>query len=101
MSFAADVEPILASGCAFSGCHGTINANPGNKPMVLTAGQAYNNIVGVPSGELPSMNRITAGDPDKSYLIHKLQGTHASVGGAGSRMPLGQAPFSQSSIDLI
>ncbi len=65
VSFAADVEPILAGSCAFSGCHGTTNPNPGNKPLVLAMGQAYANIVGVASAELPSMNRITVGDPDK------------------------------------
>ena len=101
VSFADDVEPILAGSCASSGCHGTTNPNPGNKPLVLAMGQAYANIVGVASGELPSMNRITVGDPDKSYLIHKLQGTHTSVGGSGSQMPLGQAPLSQSRIDQI
>jgi len=26
--------------------------------------------------------------PDSSYLVHKIQGTQATVGGSGERMPL-------------
>jgi hypothetical protein len=101
VSFAADVQPILSGSCAFSGCHGTANANPAGRPMVLAAGQAYDNMVGVAAVELPSMQRIRAGQPDASYVIHKLQGTHRTVGGSGERMPLGSAPLSQAQIDLI
>jgi len=101
VSFANDVQPIFSGSCAFSGCHGTSNANPGGKPMVLASGQAYNNIVGVFSVELTTMQRIQAGQPNNSYLIHKIQGSHQSVGGSGGRMPLGSAPLSQAQIDLI
>jgi hypothetical protein len=101
VSFASDVQPILTGSCAFSGCHGTVNANPGGKPMVLAAGQAYDNMVGVAALELPAMQRIRAGQPDASYVIHKLQNTHKTVGGSGDRMPLGSAPLSQAQIDLI
>lgn len=101
VSFAADVEPVLNSSCAFSGCHSSSNANPGDKPMVLATGQSYANIVGVASAELPSMQRIRAGQPDQSYLIHKLQGTHRTVGGSGDRMPLTGGPLSAATIDRI
>ena len=101
VSFAADVQPILSGSCAFSGCHGTSNAQPGGKPMVLTASQSYDNVVGVASDELPTMQRIRAGQPDNSYLIHKLQGTHRTAGGSGERMPLGSAALPQATIDRI
>jgi hypothetical protein len=101
VSFAADVQPILSGSCALSNCHGTSNANPAGKPMVLATGQAYDNIVGVSAAQLTSMQRIRAGEPNNSYLIHKLQGTHQSVGGSGGRMPLGSAALSQAQIDLI
>ena len=100
VTFAGDIQPLL-SGCAVSGCHGTSNANPPSRPMVLTAAQAYDNIVGVASTQLPSMQRVRAEQPDASYLIHKLQGTHRSVGGSGDRMPLGGSPLSQTQIDRI
>ncbi len=36
-----------------------------------------------------SLVRIAPGDPPASYLVHKIEGTQASVGGSGVRMPLG------------
>ena len=97
VSYADDVQRILASSCALSGCHGS-NANPPEKPMVLSAGQAYDNIVGIASAELPAMLRVSPSQPDNSYLVHKIQGTQLS---SGDRMPLGQPALSQSNIDLI
>jgi hypothetical protein len=101
VSFSANVEPFLNSTCAFSGCHGTTNTRPNNKPMVLATGQAYDNIVNVSAGELATMMRIRPSKPDSSYLIHKLQGTHLTVGGSGARMPLNQAALPQSQIDMM
>jgi hypothetical protein len=101
VSFAADVEPLLNGSCAFSGCHGAINTQPGSKPMRLTTGQSYDAIVNVSSAQVPTMNRITPANPDLSYLIHKLQGTHQGVGGTGQRMPAGQAPLAPSVIAMM
>ena len=101
VSFAQDVQPIFSGSCAFSGCHGPVNPNPAGKPMVLAAGQAYDAIVGVASAQLPTMDRITPGQPGQSYLIHKLEGTHASVGGSGGRMPAGAAPLAPPVIAVI
>ncbi len=47
------------------------------------------------------MNRVTPNQPDNSYLVHKVQGTHLDEGGVGDRMPEGRAPLSQAEIDLI
>ena len=85
--FTADVQPIFSASCASSGCHGAINANPAAKPMVLESGLAYASIVDVSSAQLPSMSRITPGDPERSYVLHKLRGTHLDEGGSGGRMP--------------
>ena len=52
------------------------------------AGTAYTALVGAESGGSPGMNLVEPGDSDASYLMHKLDGTHDSVGGAGSQMPL-------------
>ena len=40
---------------------------------------------------------ITPGDPANSYLLHKVSGTHFSVGGGGNVMPPGGG-FSSSDI---
>jgi hypothetical protein len=69
--------------------------------MNLSAGQALSNTVNVASNELPSMDRIEPGQPDLSYLVQKIQGTQAGVGGSGGRMPLGGQSLTQSQIDLI
>lgn len=99
ISFAEDIQPIFTNSCAFAGgCHA------GGSPalgMNLSAGQAYQNIVSVPADQLSSMNRIEPGEPDNSYLIHKIQGTQSSVGGTGQRMPLTGCCLSQTQIDLI
>lgn len=97
-TFTEDVQPIFSANCAFSGCHGGASPAQG---MNLSAGQAYLNTVGVPSVELPGMDRIEPGQPDQSYLVNKIQGTQASVGGSGQRMPLGGSALSQDDIDTI
>jgi hypothetical protein len=101
VSFSADIQPIFTNSCTFAGCHGDTNTQPTGKPQLLTAGQAYANIVNVSSFELPSMDRIEPGQPDNSYLIHKIQGTQTSVGGSGERMPLGGPFLSQDVIDMF
>src|SRR4029453_18798684 len=51
----------------------------------LEEGASYAMLVNTPSDEVPSLNRVTPGDPDSSYLIQKLEGT----ADFGDRMPLG------------
>jgi hypothetical protein len=100
VSFAQDVEPLLNANCTGGGCHTAQNAQPTQKRMPLVTGQSYASIVNVSSLQLPSMDRIEPGQPDRSYLIHKLQGTHQQQGGQGQQMPLGSA-LSQAQIDML
>jgi hypothetical protein len=93
-----DVQPVFSGNCALSGCHAGASPAQG---MNLGAGQTFASVVNVASLELPSMNRVTPNQPDNSYLVHKVQGTHLGVGGSGSQMPLGRSPLSQGEIDLI
>lgn len=96
-----DVQPIFTASCALSGCHGTSDTQPPDKPMVLTEGLAHENIVNVSSIQVPSMDRIEPFEPDSSYLVHKIQGTHLEVGGSGVRMPASGCCLSPREIDLI
>jgi len=98
LTFAADVQPIFTNNCALSGCHAGTSPQQG---MNLAAGQAYQNIVSVQSMEVPSLFRVAPGQPDSSYLVHKIQGTQVSVGGGGLRMPANGAFLSQAQIDTI
>jgi hypothetical protein len=63
----------------------------------LDEGSAFAMLVNAPASEVPSLNRVTPGDPDSSYIIQKLEG-RAAVGG---RMPLGQPALPQATIDVI
>jgi hypothetical protein len=86
VSFKRDIqEGIFDKRCS---CH--IGGFP-SEGQNLGAGQAIANIVNVKSRESP-LDRIEPGDPEKSYLVHKLRGTQRSVGGSGVRMPQG-GPF--------
>lgn len=71
----------------------------GAAPLGLRLDQAnsYALLVGVPSVQVPSLLRVQPGDPDRSYLVRKIEGT-ASTGG---RMPLGGPPLPRDRIDLI
>jgi|SRR5688572_3553336 len=70
-------------------CH-----NPGGRAFTagldLTSPGSYARLVGVASVERPSLQRVTAGDPENSYLIHKLEGRPGII---GTRMPRGTGPF--------
>lgn len=55
---------------------------------------AWSNLVNIPSVECDLM-RVKPGDPDKSYLMLKLDGRHLDAGGSGSRMPFNGAPLSE------
>lgn len=54
-----------------------------------------------PSSQAPALRRVEAGDPDASYLWHKVRGTHTEVGGAGGRMPLGQSALTDADVALL
>jgi hypothetical protein len=78
-----------------SPCHSGAGAPFG---LQLDAGHAYANLVGVPSGEQPSVLRVNPGNPNQSYLIQKLEG---SPGITGQRMPFGGPYLDQPTIDVI
>ena len=81
---------IFTPTCAVAGCH-----NGAQSPN-LRAGQAFTNIVNVPSSQAPSLFYIEPGNPGDSYLVRKIQGT-----GSGSQMPFGRSPLSGSLITLV
>lgn len=80
-----------------SGCHtGGGDSLPAS--LDLSGTQAsFSNLVEVASTQEPTLDRVTPGDPDASYLIRKLEGTASS----GARMPAFSEPLEQSTIDTI
>jgi cytochrome c553 len=86
--FWTDIEPKVG---ACSGCHSASGTFP---PMT------YDNLVDQDSVQLSSMKLIAPSDPENSYLLHKISGTHQEVGGSGSQMPMG-TPLSSDDIALV
>lgn len=76
---------IFSSTCTAAGCHDALGRQQG---LVLTAGQSYVQLVGVPSEQMPALRRVAPGNFADSYLYRKLTG----VGITGQRMPQG-GPF--------
>ncbi len=103
-SFAADVQPIFTANCAGGGCHSATGMAGG---QVLEPGMAYMNIVNVPAVETEftsGFDRVEPGDPERSYMVHKLRGTHTDPPalGSGVRMPAGStACFDEAAIATI
>ena len=96
VSFSRDIQPIFTANCVV--CH-TGSNGPGG--LSLDPGSAYKNLVNVKSTEATSLNRVSPGAPDKSYLINKLLGTQTQAGGSGAQMPFGASPLPQATISLI
>jgi len=90
VSFRSDVMPIFPANCSSSTiCHGqTGNSSAEDLYLGLGAGEGtdgpadiaavYAGLVGVKSLEDPSMNLVTAGDLESSYLWHKISGDQNS-----------------------
>ncbi|MBL4683447.1 MAG: hypothetical protein JKY37_02565 [Nannocystaceae bacterium] len=84
LSHATDIQPIWDQYCV-PACH-----EPGGEwEFNNLSGDAYNVIVDMPSTQNTLMNYITSGDPDASYLLHKMRGTQVTSGGSGLTMPKG------------
>ena len=75
-----------------TGCHGGV-ATDGLDLRDLSASVEQ-------SSRHTELSIITPGDAGASYLIHKLEGTHADVGGAGVQMPPGVS-LDPDDIDLL
>jgi hypothetical protein len=70
-------------------CHTNVGQTPAGG-LILLSGASYDALVGVASRERPELKRVAPGEPDASYLIHKLEGTPAIV---GRQMPRSGPPY--------
>ncbi len=91
-SFASIQAQVFNTRCIT--CHGSTRLEQG---LNLQSG-AYNNLVNRRSTQVPALFLVAPGNPDASYLIHKLEGRSGIV---GSRMPDGSSPLSAADIDII
>ena len=86
---------IFNPSCALSGCH---SAGSAAQDLSLAEGQAFGNIVNVPSSVQGSKDRIEPGDPNNSYLYLKVIGDPSI---SGVQMPRFRTPLSQELQDLL
>jgi len=87
-TFSSIQQEIFSSGDssgrpACTNCHNAIGSRFNG--LDLTAAVSYNNLVNVRSPVKAGAVRVIPGDPENSYLIHKLEGRSTI---AGVRMPL-------------
>ncbi len=68
----------LAGRTACTPCHTNVGRNPaGNRNL---AGDAYAALVNVASRQRPELMLVAPGNPEASYLIHKLDGRSGIIG---------------------
>jgi hypothetical protein len=86
-TFAEIQTEIFDTTCAPQ-CHG---GGAASKGLSLEAGRSRENLVGVPSVEVPELLRVAPGQASESYLVAKL--TTMDARRIGSRMPRTGPPY--------
>lgn len=80
-------DEVFSVSCASESCHSSVG-RAGN--LVLEPGVSYDELVGVvpthPGARSAGLARVQPGDPDGSFLCHKIE--PGLAGGLGSGMPL-------------
>jgi hypothetical protein len=79
VSFETDVQPILTTDCALTGCH--VGPSPAGN-LLLADGFSYSYLVNAPSTEVPSMKRVVPGSPCESVLVLKMGWMPSCAGSA-------------------
>jgi hypothetical protein len=80
ISFKTEVMPIFNANCGASNCHGDGTSSQGNlflgseTAKGSDASMVRSGLVAKDGIEMTMMPLVTAGDPAKSYLMHKLDG---------------------------
>jgi hypothetical protein len=69
-------QNVLTNSCAVSGCHSLPNPRAS---LILTAGNAYGNLVNVSSIQMQSMLRVKPDDSNNSWLMKKLRAQGTTV----------------------
>ncbi len=79
-------------------CHVQLGRFPAQGGLNLVGAAAYDNLVNVASSAKRGAIRVIPGDPENSYLIHKVEGRGDIV---GDRMPDGGPFLTQGQIAII
>ena len=81
-----------------SGCHTGGGTTLPTSMNLSNANASFAALVGVTSLQVPSLQRVTAGNPSNSYLVHKLEGGPNIV---GLQMPRNAAPLDQPTLAAV
>lgn len=106
VQFARDVMPVFERSCAFSSCHGQMN-NPNGVYLGSSSKDVYASLVGQKSPELPTMHVVTAGDPNESYLMRKMDGSQCvfegkcTDGSCQDSMPKDESVLDTATRDIV
>ena len=74
---------------ACTSCHTNVGRTPAAN-LNLLHDVAYDQLVNVGATQIASLKRVTPGNPDASYIVHKIEGR---AGVVGRRMPFSGPPF--------
>jgi hypothetical protein len=74
---------------ACTNCHTNVGRTPSGG-LNLLHDVAYDQLVNRPSGQKPGLMYVQPGNPDNSYLIHKVEGRPGIL---GVRMPFNGPPY--------
>lgn len=94
VDYETQIQPIFDESCS---CHLSVSA-PGG--LTLLSGISYDALVGVNSSQSSSLQLVEPGEPDRSYLVIKIDDILSTLR-VGERMPRGSSPLSDSKIQLI
>lgn len=95
-----EFEALLRQRCGF--CH-----NPTFRGTPMLVPDTFAEVtIDVPAVTREGMDRIEPGDPEQSYLFHKVRGTHEAAGGRGVQMPpqpgpMGADPLTEDEIERL
>ncbi len=84
--------------------YGCVACHPGVNPSLdLTEDNSYDQLVGVRALEDPTLFRVVAGDPERSFLYLKIGGDPpvADIPAIGTRMPPRAPPIDPEDMDII
>ena len=83
VSFSSAVLPVFNRSCGIGGeqCHGDPNSSPhtaqpylGQSPGTPDVAKIFAGLINQPAAEDTKLSLIAPGDPEKSYLVHKIDG---------------------------
>lgn len=107
VSFARDVMPVFTQSCAFSTCHGSAIGTANGVFLGRDPQRVHAALVNVAGEKLAGMSFVTPGEPQKSYLMRKLDGSQCALdadckgGSCQGSMPENTSPLDVRTRDIV